>query len=143
MARASAAILSPRPARPRRRRRSPMPVDPMPRDVAPMLAVLAADLPSDGKNWAFEYKWDGVPAIAQLVRSVPILYVLFDVLYLDGRSLFEAPYLERRAMLEELTLAGPSWQVTPSHVDRGKAMLDAARENALEGVVAKRLDSLY
>src|SRR5207247_62224 len=67
-ARASAAVpaaRAPRRARAARRRRRPStPADPMPRHVAPMLAVLAADLPSDGKNWAFEYKWDGVRAIA-------------------------------------------------------------------------------
>src|SRR5215203_5355095 len=38
--------------------------DPMPTNVAPMLAVLAADVPSDPHNYAFEYKWDGVRAIA-------------------------------------------------------------------------------
>jgi bifunctional non-homologous end joining protein LigD len=184
----------------------------MPTNVAPMLALLAADVPGDGKNWAFEYKWDGVravtycdrdrwtiqsrnrlditrrypelsalrealanhaavldgeivaldeldrpsfarlqrrmhvndtSAIARLSREVPILYVIFDVLYLDGQSLVGAPYSERRAMLEELTLAGPTWQATPSHVNRGGQMLAAARENALEGVIAKRLDSPY
>jgi bifunctional non-homologous end joining protein LigD len=46
-------------------------------------------------------------------------------------------------MLEDLTLAGPSWQVTPSYVGRGAQMLDAARENHLEGIIAKRLDSPY
>jgi bifunctional non-homologous end joining protein LigD len=69
--------------------------------------------------------------------------VLFDLLYLDGRSLMSEPYTTRRQMLEELTLAGPSWQATPSYVNRGKQMLDAARKNALEGIVAKKLDSTY
>lgn len=177
-----------------------------------MLAVLSQRLPPDGKQWAFEYKWDGVRAIAfadqsswriesrnllditrrypellelhrslagrraildgeivalddldrpsfprlqkrmhvndaahiaRLVREVPILFVLFDVLHLDGKSLLSRPYSERRAILEELTLAGPSWQVTPSYVDRGQQMLDAATQNRLEGIVAKKLDSTY
>jgi bifunctional non-homologous end joining protein LigD len=81
--------------------------------------------------------------IARLAREVPILYVLFDLLYLDGRSLLREPYARRRALLEELTLAGPAWQVTPAHAGRGKEMLAAARQNALEGVVAKKLDSVY
>jgi len=83
------------------------------------------------------------PQIARLVKEVPILYVLFDVLYLDGRSLINEPYTRRRELLEELTLAGPAWQVTPSYVGRGKEMLDAARQNALEGIVAKKLDGTY
>src|SRR5437867_12028587 len=49
---------------PRSRRRAPAVAEPMPRHIAPMLALLSADLPHDGNNWAFEYKWDGVRAIA-------------------------------------------------------------------------------
>src|SRR5688572_1916918 len=37
--------------------------EPMPRALQPMLALLSAILPSDSRNWAFEYKWDGVRAI--------------------------------------------------------------------------------
>jgi bifunctional non-homologous end joining protein LigD len=81
--------------------------------------------------------------IARLSQEVPILYVLFDVLYLDGKSLVNRPYSERRAMLEKLTLAGPAWQVTPSYLNRGKQMLEAARQNELEGIVAKKVDSKY
>jgi bifunctional non-homologous end joining protein LigD len=82
-------------------------------------------------------------AIARLVRSTPILYVLFDVLYVDGQSLIDVPYEERRDQLEELTVAGPAWQITPAHRGEGAAMLESARQNHLEGVVAKRLDSIY
>ena len=78
-----------------------------------------------------------------LVREVPIWFVLFDVLYLDGRSLLSETYEVRRGLLEETTVAGALWRVTPSHVGEGEAMLDAARTNGLEGLVAKRLDSPY
>jgi bifunctional non-homologous end joining protein LigD len=184
---------------------------PMPH-VKPMLALLSAHLPADGKDWAFEYKWDGVRAIAyhtttswrvesrnllpitprypelldlhnalgkrsaildgeiialdendkpsfprlqrrmhvndaaqikRLVKQVPILFVLFDLLYLDGKPLLNEPYTKRREMLEQLSLTGPTWQMTPSYVNRGKQMLAAAEKNAMEGVVAKKLDSKY
>jgi len=52
------------------------------------------------------------------------------------------PYLARREKLEELDLAGPRWMVPPSFGD-GPATEAAARENSLEGVVAKRTDSVY
>ena len=39
--------------------------------------------------------------------------MIFDLLYLDGRSLVDLPYTERRERLEELELDGPSWQ-TPA-----------------------------
>jgi ATP-dependent DNA ligase len=78
-----------------------------------------------------------------LSREIPVYYFLFDVLHLDGRSTMALPLAERRKLLEGLTLQGPSWQVSPIHVNQGATMLEAARANMLEGIVAKRLDSPY
>jgi bifunctional non-homologous end joining protein LigD len=82
-------------------------------------------------------------AIARLRERVPVWYVLFDLLYLDGRSVMEEPLVERRGLLEELTVEGPSWQISPMEKGDGQAVLEAAKQQALEGVVAKRLDSTY
>jgi hypothetical protein len=73
----------------------------------------------------------------------PVVYVIFDVLHLDGRSLLAEPYEARRAALRDLGLAGPAWQVPAHHVGDGAALLEAARLQGLEGVVAKRLDATY
>ena len=81
--------------------------------------------------------------ITRLAAKEPVFFVVFDLLYLDGKSLLEQPYKRRRQLLEELTLLGPFWQVTPAHVGEGESMLDTARRNSLEGIVAKRLDSPY
>jgi bifunctional non-homologous end joining protein LigD len=81
--------------------------------------------------------------IRRLSASEPIFYVLFDLLYIDGRSLLDEPYTVRRQLLEELTLLGAHWQVTPAHAGEGKSMLETATRTQLEGVVAKRLDSVY
>jgi bifunctional non-homologous end joining protein LigD len=89
---------------------------------------------------------EGRENIRRLMTRVPVIYVLFDVLWAGGKSTLSLPYSKRRAILEELTVAGPSWQITPSHVGkggRGTAMLSAAKSNGLEGLVAKRLDSVY
>lgn len=86
---------------------------------------------------------EGADNILKLSKEVPAWYVLFDVLCLKGRSTMDLPYSERRRILEELTVSGPSWQITPSHVGQGEAMLRAAESNRLEGLVAKRLDSTY
>lgn len=82
-------------------------------------------------------------AIERLVAEVPVRYLVFDLLHLDGRSTIDRPYLHRRDLLEQLTLVGPSWEVPPAHVGEGAAMLAAARENQLEGIVAKHIDSVY
>jgi bifunctional non-homologous end joining protein LigD len=85
----------------------------------------------------------GEAQIRRRAEDHPVVYVVFDLLYLDGHSLMQLPYAERRTLLEELALDGPAWQ-TPSHsVGGGEALLAASAERGLEGVVAKRADSAY
>ncbi|HTA34317.1 MAG TPA: DNA ligase D [Solirubrobacteraceae bacterium] len=79
----------------------------------------------------------------RLAKGTPVTYVIFDLLWLDGHSLMGAPYSERRAQLAALALKGQSWQ-TPDHVvGHGAQLLAASVEQQLEGVVAKRLSSIY
>jgi bifunctional non-homologous end joining protein LigD len=82
-------------------------------------------------------------AVRRLQQSMPVVYAIFDVLYLDGHSLMELPYRERRERLESLALSGPAWRVPAVHPGEGKLLLDATARQGLEGIVAKRLDSHY
>jgi bifunctional non-homologous end joining protein LigD len=82
-------------------------------------------------------------AVRRLAASIPVVYAIFDLLYLDGRSLMELSYRERRAELEELELGGRAWRVPSAHPGEGAPLLEATREQGLEGIVAKRLDSRY
>jgi bifunctional non-homologous end joining protein LigD len=68
--------------------------------------------------------------------------MVFDVLRLDGQDLTRLPLAERRARLEALDLAGSGWQV-PSTYDDGGMLFDATKAQGLEGIVSKRLDSIY
>ena len=82
--------------------------------------------------------------VRRLVGRVPVSYLIFDVLHLDGASTIDRSYDERRALLESLGLAGPSWAVPPSFSGGpGDDVLSAATERSLEGVVAKRRNSVY
>ncbi len=82
-------------------------------------------------------------AVRRLAASTPVVYAIFDLLYLDGHSLMALPYEQRRARLEELGLGGPAWRVPAAHPGRGTTLLQATEAQGLEGVVAKRLDSRY
>jgi bifunctional non-homologous end joining protein LigD len=82
-------------------------------------------------------------AIRRLMSSTPVIYAIFDLLYLDGRSLMDLPYSERRDRLESLELAGPAWRVPAAHRGQGRALLEATHKQGLEGIVAKRLDCRY
>ena len=81
--------------------------------------------------------------VRRKMREVPVVYMAFDLLYLDGHSTMGLPYRERRRRLEELNLAGPAWQVPPWVEGDGEAMLQASGQQRLEGVMAKLLDSAY
>ena len=85
----------------------------------------------------------GDAAIRRVAAHRPVVYVIFDVLYLDGHSLMGLPYSERRARLEALELEGPGWQTPRHHVGQGDALLAASARQGLEGIVAKRVDSPY
>jgi bifunctional non-homologous end joining protein LigD len=76
-------------------------------------------------------------------RRPPVVLMLVDVLHLDGHAMAPRPYRERRDALEALALAGPAWQTPAAHSGAGDALLQAAREQGLPGIVAKQLDSTY
>lgn len=81
--------------------------------------------------------------VKRLAQRSPVSLVLFDVIWADGESLAELPYAERRTVLEGLGLEGDRVRVSPSVVGHGEAVLATAREQGLEGVIAKRVDCPY
>lgn len=86
---------------------------------------------------------DDEAAARRRMKDVAVTYVLFDLLWLDGRSLLGASYEERREALEALGLEGPAWRTPDVVHGDGGAFLAATREQGLEGIVAKRLDCPY
>ena len=81
--------------------------------------------------------------VRRRMKSHPVTYVLFDVLYLDGHDLMAEPYARRRELLEGLGLEGESWQTPGYSVGQAEELLAASAEQRLEGIVLKRLDSGY
>lgn len=74
--------------------------------------------------------------------EVPVTYVVFDLLHLDGHDLTSLPLQDRRRLLEQVLEPAPSWRLSPLH-DDGEALVAVAEAHGLEGVVAKRLESTY
>lgn len=81
--------------------------------------------------------------IAARRSETPATFLVFDLLYRDGSDLTAVPYAERRSVLEALALEVPGLQVPRAHLGDGPALLEATRQQGLEGLVAKRTDSLY
>ena len=78
-----------------------------------------------------------------LRTQVPVSLLVFDVLHVGGEPQLSTTYDRRRALLEDLGLAGPSWATPPAFEGDGAAALDASRAQGLEGVLAKRRVSTY
>ena len=72
----------------------------------------------------------------------PIVVFVFDLLEVDGVSMEQSPFVERRALLEGLELS-PPWHRTDGLVEDGEAFWEVVGAQGLEGLVAKRLDSPY
>lgn len=124
------------------------------RRLARQLGTLDAVL--DGELVAFDA--EGKPSFSRLQQRIhqtseavvrkrmkthPVTYVIFDLLYLDGFDLMAEPYRRRRELLEKLELAGPSWQTPAYSTGHAKELLAMSSERGLEGLVMKRLDSAY
>ena len=82
-------------------------------------------------------------ALRVLEREVPVVYMIFDVLWVNGRLLVDLPYSERRRELAALALGSARWQAPPASTGDGHAALATSRELSLEGIVAKQIDSRY
>jgi bifunctional non-homologous end joining protein LigD len=74
--------------------------------------------------------------------DIPVLYYVFDVIYLSGYDLRRVSLEERRQVLQELIVAGGPVRVS-DHFPQGTALFNAAKENGLEGIIAKRRSSCY
>jgi bifunctional non-homologous end joining protein LigD len=81
--------------------------------------------------------------IAHLVRSTPVVYFVFDLLYLDGYDLRNVSLSKRRELLRQVATPGAVLRISEAFAGVGEEMLEAARENGLEGIVAKRASSRY
>jgi len=82
------------------------------------------------------------PGEGQIAKT-PAVYYAFDLLYCDGYDLRSVPLLERKQLLQTLLYPAQSFQYADHQVGQGKELYELARQHGLEGIVAKRTDSLY
>lgn len=78
-----------------------------------------------------------------LSAMTPVVFLLFDLLRVEGHSLLPLPYTDRRAALERLDISGDHVAVPPAFDGDPAHAMAASRQQGLEGVVCKRLDSVY
>lgn len=80
-------------------------------------------------------------------RTVPVIFFVFDVLYVDGRELIREPLVKRRERLKQLIKSGKEMRLAEAIVTDKAAELRAYHleqlSRGLEGVVVKQINSGY
>jgi bifunctional non-homologous end joining protein LigD len=121
-------------------------------DLSTRFATVAKELPKalrtpdavvDGEVCALDE--NGRPSFSAMQQGKPgtaLVYEIFDVLEIDGEELCALPLTERRQRLEQLVIPSRTIQVSGAFED-GAALLEAAKEQGLEGVMAKKATSRY
>ncbi|HUZ84414.1 MAG TPA: DNA ligase D, partial [Gaiellales bacterium] len=81
--------------------------------------------------------------VARLAHEHPAVYVVFDLLHLDGRDLTGLPYDRRREALAQLAPNAPGWRAPDALFGDPQVLVEVSREHGLEGLIAKRRDAAY
>ena len=108
-----------------------------------VITMLGADGRPDAGALAARLAASDSRRAARLAKADPVVFMIFDVVWLDGRTVGELAYAERRSALERLGLGGPAWQTPPVERGDGARAVEAARRLGFAAVVAKRLDAPY
>jgi DNA ligase-1 len=107
-----------------------------------VIAVDAAENPVPFQHLMRRFK--RVHEISGMAEKIPVRLFLFDVLYLNGASLIEEPYVQRRQILAET--AGDislTKQIVTDKKEKAERFLQLALNAGHEGLMAKKLDSPY
>ncbi len=74
--------------------------------------------------------------------DIQIVYYLFDIIYLDGYDLRRVSLVERKQLLQQIITTSDLIRYS-DHFDNGVTLFEAAKQQAIEGIVAKRRISCY
>ena len=107
--------------------------------------IVAPDLPTGIPSFRrLQHRMHIARPPAGLIASIPVQLFVFDVLTVDDTDVTARSYVVRRELLDTLGLASSLVRVPPYWTDvAAEQMLDTAAEHGLEGIVSKRLDSVY
>jgi bifunctional non-homologous end joining protein LigD len=91
---------------------------------------------------------EGIPRFQLLQRwqkrpTAPVVYYVFDIPWSEGQDLTSKPVLERRQRLAQIISPIEGIQVGSWIPNRGQDLFSVAQEKGFEGIVAKRIASIY
>jgi bifunctional non-homologous end joining protein LigD len=75
--------------------------------------------------------------------EIPVLYYVFDLLYLDGFNLMKVNLEERKEMLKSIVTESDILRYSEHFIGEGDQLYEAAKQQGLEGIIAKRRNGCY
>src|SRR5882724_7120951 len=122
--------------------------DDYPEIVEALATVKSKDAVIDGEIVALDGqgrpRFQLLQGLGQTAERPPIFYYVFDLLRLDGKSYLDQPIERRRAVLEKLFKKTSSLlKVSPVFDEKPQVLLEHARKQGFEGIMAKAQHSLY
>ncbi len=128
-------------------------VDAVKESVKPERAIVEGELVAVGEGGRprpFQYvlrRFRRKYNIEEMIEKIPLELNLFDVLYVDGQSMIDTPFRDRRKMLEEIIAESEkiklAEQLVTGDAEKAEEFYKRALELGHEGLMAKRLDSVY
>ena len=82
-------------------------------------------------------------SITAVMKKIPVVYVIFDILFLNYKPVYNKPIENRRSILRENLMYSDELIFTDFVDRKGKAYFESVTSLGLEGVVAKKIGSLY
>ena len=76
-------------------------------------------------------------------RGIPIVYYVFDLIYVDGFDLRKVSLEDRKAVLQKILKSDERVRFSDHYPEQGLALFEVAKQKGLEGIVAKRRQSCY
>jgi len=73
----------------------------------------------------------------------PLIYYVFDLVWLNGKDLRSLPLRQRREILQKILPAQDNIHFSEAFAIPGDEFLSSVKEMGMEGIVAKRADSVY
>jgi bifunctional non-homologous end joining protein LigD len=79
----------------------------------------------------------------KLITEVPLTYYLFDVLYCNGFDVRKTPLAQRKELLRQILRGNDRVRYSEHQLEKGKELYAVAKEQGLEGIVGKQIESPY
>ncbi len=75
-------------------------------------------------------------------REIPAYFMIFDIIFLEEKDLTSISLIERQEILKNNLVEGEEFYLTENH-EEGVSLFEVMQQKGMEGIVAKRKQSLY